>query len=150
MKRYLCINKRINGTYFKYLQNVDIDEEFRISDDNHFAFIVGEYYLEDVLTFNEDKTVSLKRKYYTKLDFNKKIITIIRNNIDDNSEIKGIKEKYSFKNDLGLDSMDMINLSIDIEREFFVCLKDDELNKIKTVKDLKEQLKFLIKDFENC
>ena len=41
-----------------------------------------------------------------------------------------------FNEDLGCDSLDMIDLALSVENEFNISIPDDALNNIKTVKDL--------------
>jgi acyl carrier protein len=145
MRQFTCLYKKTNDIHQKFLVDIVGDDEYKVSINNHFAFSTNKTYNESDLLFDND-TVSLKPILYTKKEFNKKLIKIIRDNMDSTIILKGLKEKFSFKNDLGFDSLDMIHLSVDIEREFFVCLEDDELLKIKTIKDLKDYLKFLIKE----
>lgn len=40
--------------------------------------------------------------------------------------------------DLGVDSLDIVEISMAIEEEFGVSIADDDLEKIKTVKDILE------------
>ena len=53
--------------------------------------------------------------------------------IGNNTEIRS---DYRFKEDLGLDSLDMVELVMICEKEFFINLPDRELGKSKTVADL--------------
>ncbi|NIH41098.1 MAG: acyl carrier protein [Buchnera aphidicola (Periphyllus aceris)] len=49
---------------------------------------------------------------------------------------KKIKSKYSFKNNLEIDSLDMIEIIMSIEESFSICISDSESSKINTVKSL--------------
>ena len=58
-------------------------------------------------------------------------------NIDEND----ITEDTSFKDDLGLDSLDLFELAMAIEEEFGVEIPQEELENIVTVGDAVEFLK---------
>lgn len=47
----------------------------------------------------------------------------------------GITLEASFKDDLGMDSLDAVELVFLVEEGFGVCLDDEELEKVKTVGD---------------
>ena len=47
-----------------------------------------------------------------------------------------ITEETSLRGDLGLSSLDLINLAVEIEEEYDVQLPDKEINGMNTVKDL--------------
>ncbi|CAL4321734.1 phosphopantetheine-binding protein [Buchnera aphidicola] len=49
---------------------------------------------------------------------------------------KDIKKKFSLKNDLEVDSLDMIELTMCIEETFKIKILDEEIEKIDTVKSL--------------
>lgn len=46
-----------------------------------------------------------------------------------------VKEDTSFINDLGADSLDIVELVMEFEEEFKMSIPDDEAEKIKTVGD---------------
>ncbi len=46
-----------------------------------------------------------------------------------------IKPEASFINDLGADSLDTVELVMDLEEAFNIEIKDEEAEKIRTVKD---------------
>ena len=46
-----------------------------------------------------------------------------------------VKEDTSFINDLGADSLDIVELVMELEEEFKMSIPDDEAEKIKTVGD---------------
>ena len=68
-----------------------------------------------------------------------KIINIIRDqlNIDD----ADITEETSFKDDLGVDSLDLLELVMAFEEEYKIELNPEELEDIKTVGDVMEYVK---------
>jgi len=47
-----------------------------------------------------------------------------------------INDDNDLVNDLGADSLDIIQMLISMEREFGVVFDDDEIKKVKTVKDV--------------
>lgn len=51
-----------------------------------------------------------------------------------------IKETSDFIADLGVDSLDMIEIVMDIEKEFGLKVKDEEIPEIKTVGDLVDKV----------
>lgn len=62
----------------------------------------------------------------------------------------GVKEKKitpqaSFKNDLGANSLDMVELIIEFEKEFKIAIPDEEEEKISTVA---EAVKYIRKNIE--
>jgi acyl carrier protein len=68
-----------------------------------------------------------------------KIVNIIREqlNIDDVE----ITEDTSFKDDLGVDSLDLLELVMAFEEEYDIELNPEELEDIKTVGDVMEYVK---------
>ena len=68
-----------------------------------------------------------------------KIVTIIREqlNLDDVE----ITEDTSFKDDLGVDSLDLLELVMAFEEEYDIELNPEELEDIKTVGDVMEYVK---------
>ena len=60
----------------------------------------------------------------------KKII-VEKNNI----EISDVKDDSNFQTDLGLDSLDRVELTMALEKEFQVTLSDEEAEKALTVND---------------
>jgi acyl carrier protein len=49
-----------------------------------------------------------------------------------------IKEKSNMAYDLGLDSLDVVAISIEAERHFDILIRDSDLEEITTVKDFYE------------
>lgn len=47
-----------------------------------------------------------------------------------------IKENQEFVNDLGADSLDMVEIIMEIEEEFGLKIDDTEISEVKTVGDL--------------
>ena len=68
-----------------------------------------------------------------------KIVNIIREqlNLDDVE----ITEDTSFKDDLGVDSLDLLELIMAFEEEYDIELNPEELEDIKTVGDVMEYVK---------
>lgn len=64
-----------------------------------------------------------------------KIIGFIKNLCVTNTSHLKIREDDSFKG-LGLDSLDIIQLTLDIEEEFNVVLNDSAIERVDTVEDL--------------
>ncbi len=53
-------------------------------------------------------------------------------------EETGLKEETRFKEDLQADSLDLMELIVDIEDEYGFSIADDKLSTIKTIGDLVE------------
>ena len=51
-----------------------------------------------------------------------------------------IKDESNFMEDLGADSLDIVELVMSIEEEFDIEITDEEAETINTVKDLKEHI----------
>lgn len=51
-------------------------------------------------------------------------------------EANEINDDSDLVNDLGADSLDIIQMLISMEREFSVVFDDEEIKKVKTVKDV--------------
>lgn len=68
-----------------------------------------------------------------------KIISIIREQL--NIEDADITEDTSFKDDLGVDSLDLLELVMAFEEEYNIELNPDELEGIYTVGDILEYIK---------
>ena len=47
-----------------------------------------------------------------------------------------LTEKTALEDDLGLDSLDVLSLSFDCEKEFQINISDEEIEKLTTVGDL--------------
>lgn len=47
-----------------------------------------------------------------------------------------VTEESSLANDLGFDSLDVVELTINVEKEFKIDISDDEVSEVKTVKDV--------------
>ncbi|HLP86263.1 MAG TPA: acyl carrier protein [Candidatus Paceibacterota bacterium] len=58
---------------------------------------------------------------------------LIKNN---DLEEEEIKPESNFVNDLGLDSLDLVELTVSIEKELQIKITDEELEKVYTVQDL--------------
>ena len=53
-----------------------------------------------------------------------------------NCEESSITETTSFKDDLGADSLDLVDLVMSLEEEFDVEIPDEQVENIKTVSDI--------------
>lgn len=47
-----------------------------------------------------------------------------------------VTEESSLANDLGFDSLDVVELTINVEKEFKIDISDDEVSEVETVKDV--------------
>lgn len=56
------------------------------------------------------------------------------------TSIERITPETSLLDDLGIDSLDRVELALEIESEFGVDLDDDDLERIKTVDDLAKRI----------
>ncbi|MEN6475654.1 MAG: acyl carrier protein [Syntrophaceae bacterium] len=73
------------------------------------------------------------------VDVQKRIIELIAEQLErDPSEIT---PEMSFADDLGADSLDLVELIMTVEEEFNIEIPDDEAEKIKFVKDAIEYVK---------
>lgn len=69
----------------------------------------------------------------------KEIKTIVTNKLID---VLGIefdeadRESSNLINDLGMDSLDAIEIIMDFEKEFMIGIPDDDIEKIETVEDI--------------
>ncbi len=68
-----------------------------------------------------------------------KVIDIIVEQLDVKKE--ECLPQASFINDLGADSLDLVELIMEMEEEFNVTVSDDELEKIRTIQDVIDFLK---------
>jgi acyl carrier protein len=49
--------------------------------------------------------------------------------------VSDIRDDTSFIEDLGLDSLDLVDMIMKLEEEFGISIPDEDLDKIRTVKD---------------
>ena len=54
----------------------------------------------------------------------------------DGSDVSEINEQTKFADDLGLDSLDLVQVVMETEKEFIIQIPDDEAEQIQTVGDL--------------
>ena len=66
-------------------------------------------------------------------DVKEKVVSIIVDKLGVNPE--DVVETASFTNDLGVDSLDTVELIMEFEKEFNVTIPDDQAEKISTVGD---------------
>ena len=64
----------------------------------------------------------------------------VKNALIESLNIDGddIQLESTLKEDLGIDSLDAVELSLDLDTEFDVEISDEELASLKTVKDIVE------------
>lgn len=63
-----------------------------------------------------------------------KIKKLIESKLGDNS--KHYSENSNFREDLGCDSLDLIDLIMEVEREFNIVIPDSDIDQVSTVKGL--------------
>ena len=51
-------------------------------------------------------------------------------------EVENVTPEMYFVDDLGIDSISIVELIIDIEQKFGIVIPDDQISKIKTVRDI--------------
>ena len=59
------------------------------------------------------------------------------------TEIRTLTEETSFKEDLGADSLDLFEMVMALEEAFNVEIPSEDLEKIKTIKDVKDYIEKL-------
>ena len=59
------------------------------------------------------------------------------------TEISTLTEEPSFKEDLGADSLDLFEMVMALEEAFNVEIPSEDLEKIKTIKDVKDYIEKL-------
>ena len=59
------------------------------------------------------------------------------------TEISTLTEETSFKEDLGADSLDLFEMVMALEEAFNVEIPSEDLEKIKTIKDVKDYIEKL-------
>lgn len=71
------------------------------------------------------------------------ILEIVKNTITNNLDvpIEDIHLETDFQNDLDADSLDIVELIMELEVEFDIEINDDELDKLRTVEDVVEYIK---------
>lgn len=57
-----------------------------------------------------------------------------------------INENQNFINDLGTDSLDIVEIIIEVEKKFGLKIEDEEVDEIKTVGDLIQKVEELSKN----
>jgi acyl carrier protein len=72
-------------------------------------------------------------------EFEKSMIELIAEKLGVSSSM--IKLQSNFKNDLGADSLDVLDLTIEIEDRFDIHIHDDDIAKCETVKQLLDVIK---------
>ena len=72
-----------------------------------------------------DNTDELRQKV------REKVVQIVCDNLGVNKE--NVKDETSFQEDIGADSLDIVELVMELEEEFEITIPDEEAEKIKTV-----------------
>jgi acyl carrier protein len=85
--------------------------------------------LEQGLFYKEEVLMTLEEK----------VITIIMEQLDVTRE--ECVPEASFIDDLGADSLDLVELIMEMEETFDIQIADNELEKIRTIKDVLDYLK---------
>ena len=72
-------------------------------------------------------------------DIADRVATIVSNQLD--VEKDKVKPETSFINDLGADSLDIVELVMELEEEFDMSIPDEDAEKIRTVGDAVEYIR---------
>jgi len=73
------------------------------------------------------------------MDIEEKVIEIIMDQLDLPRE--RCRPEASFINDLGADSLDLMELIMEMEEDFGIEISDDELQNIRTIQDVIDFIK---------
>jgi len=83
--------------------------------------------------------VYIKRKGGPQMPVEKKVKEIVAEQLG--KDVNEITTSASFIDDLGADSLDIVELVMKMEEEFGIEIPDEEAEKIKTVNDVVEYIK---------
>jgi len=72
-------------------------------------------------------------------DIGERVVTIVSNQLD--VEKEKVKPEASFINDLGADSLDIVELVMELEDQFGMQIPDEDAEKIRTVGEAIEYIK---------
>ena len=72
-------------------------------------------------------------------DIAERVATIVSNQLD--VEKDKVKPETSFINDLGADSLDIVELVMELEEEFDMSIPDEDAEKIRTVGEAVEYIR---------
>jgi acyl carrier protein len=72
-------------------------------------------------------------------EISEKVSTIVANQLD--VEKEKVKPETSFINDLGADSLDIVELVMELEEEFDMSIPDEDAEKIRTVGEATDYIK---------
>ena len=72
-------------------------------------------------------------------DIAERVATIVANQLD--VEKEKVKPETSFINDLGADSLDIVELVMELEEEFQMSIPDEDAEKIRTVGEAIEYIR---------
>ena len=78
------------------------------------------------------------------METKEQIISILADKLGYNKS--EINEKQDFINDLGTDSLDIVEIIIEVEKKFGLKIEDEEVDEIKTVGDLIQKVEELSKN----
>lgn len=73
------------------------------------------------------------------------LITKVKQSIENSSGVKVNELTENFREDLGFDSLDIVELVMELEYEFDIEISDEEIQKIKTVQQCIDFIKKVIK-----
>lgn len=78
----------------------------------------------------------------TKEEITKKIIDVLEKVgiVDENTPKSSVTEKTHLINDLGLDSLDLVEVVMGCETEFGISIPDDQAAGIKTIGEMTDQI----------
>ena len=54
----------------------------------------------------------------------------------ENVKVEGLKLESNLKTDLGLDSLDVVELLMELEKKYMIHIQDSDVTKINTIKDI--------------
>jgi acyl carrier protein len=78
-----------------------------------------------------DPNPSAEDRFMTKPSVEERVIKIVSDNLGQPAE--KIKRETSFVNDLGADSLDVVELVMEFEDQFEISIPDEDASKIQTV-----------------
>lgn len=63
-----------------------------------------------------------------------------------NADINEIDANTNIRNDIGADSLDMVEISMEIEKHFFVLIPDEKMEAIITIQDIVNNIQQLLNE----
>lgn len=55
---------------------------------------------------------------------------------EENVKVEGLKLESNLKTDLGLDSLDVVELLMELEKKYMIHIQDSDVTKMNTIKDI--------------